>query len=34
VLGSLQSGEALQHHLEPAYFKAMRNVAIGKGIKL
>jgi hypothetical protein len=34
MLGSLQSGEALQHHLEPAYFKAMRNVAIGKGIKL
>lgn len=26
IFSSLQSGDALQHHLEPAYFKAMQNV--------
>eukprot|EP00667_Euglena_gracilis_P001784 EG_transcript_1785 len=36
IFASLQSGDALQHHLEPAYFKAMQNVlksgAVGRRV--
>lgn len=36
IFASLQSGDALQHHLEPAYFKAMQNVlksgAVGRQV--